>query len=332
MQRLIFTVIVAFLAALVAGPFVIPVLKRMKVGQTINSFGPRSHTGKQGTATMGGVVFIVAAIVSVLIFARYTGIDCHNLLFCLVVMLLFSAIGFVDDYIKVTKARSEGLTPRQKLAPQILFALAISVFAYLNPHIGSALRLPFSGKEFNIGFFYIPFMTFVIVGVVNSSNLLDGLDGLCAGNSMIIFAAMALICMSLAAKEDGLDPDLFNTALFCGAMCGALLGFLRFNSHPAMTFMGDVGSFAIGGALVAVAIVTRLTLILPVVAFTMMISSLSDLLQIAYVRTHKGKRLFRMSPLHHHFELSGVPETRIVVTYDMLTALLCLLALTAYVA
>ena len=332
MQRLIFTVIVAFLFSLVLGPFVIPVLKRLKVGQTINSFGPRSHSSKQGTATMGGVIFAAAAVAAVLIFAAYRGTNAHMLAFCLVTTLLFGAIGFVDDFIKVTRARSEGLTPKQKLIPQIVFAIGISVFAYMNPYIGSALRVPFTDAELPLGVFYIPIMAFVIVGVVNSSNLLDGLDGLCAGNSMIMFATFALICVSLAAKQDGVDKDLFNTALFSGAMCGALLGYLRFSTHPATTFMGDLGSFTIGGALVSVAIVTRLALLLPIVAFTMMLSSVSDLIQIAYMYTHKGRRLFRMTPIHHHFELSGIPETRIVTAYNMLTALLCLVALSAFVA
>ena len=332
MQRLIFTVIVAFLFSLVLGPFVIPVLKRLKVGQTINSFGPRSHSSKQGTATMGGVIFAAAAVAAVLIFAAYRGTNAHMLAFCLVTTLVFGAIGFVDDFIKVTRARSEGLTPKQKLIPQIVFAIGISVFAYMNPYIGSALRVPFTDAELPLGVFYIPIMAFVIVGVVNSSNLLDGLDGLCAGNSMIMFATFALICVSLAAKQDGVDKDLFNTALFSGAMCGALLGYLRFSTHPATTFMGDLGSFTIGGALVSVAIVTRLALLLPIVAFTMMLSSVSDLIQIAYMYTHKGRRLFRMTPIHHHFELSGIPETRIVTAYNMLTALLCLVALSAFVA
>lgn len=332
MQRLIYTVIVAFLFSLVIGPFVIPILKRLKVGQTINSYGPRSHSSKQGTATMGGIIFAVAAIAAALIFAGYRDLKAHMMAFCVITTLLFGAIGFVDDYIKVTKARAEGLAPKQKLIPQIVFAIAVSVFAYLNPYIGSSLRVPFTNAELRLGIFYIPIMAFVIVGVVNSSNLLDGLDGLCAGNSMIMFAAFALICVSLAAKKDGVDRDLFNTAIFSGAMCGALLGYLRFSTHPATTFMGDFGSFTIGGALVSVAIVTRLTLILPIVAFTMMLSSVSDLIQIGYMYTHKGKRLFRMTPIHHHFELSGIPETRIVTAYNMLTALMCLLALTAFVA
>ena len=332
MQRLILTVLVAFVAAIVAGPFIIPWLKKMKVSQTINAYGPKSHAEKQGMTTMGGFIFIAASLLATLIFALGKDYRKHFPLFCVVVTLLFAGIGFLDDFIKARKARSEGLTPRQKLIPQIVFGIAISIFAYLNPYIGSKLRVPFTDAEWNLGIFYIPVMTFIIVGVVNSSNLLDGLDGLCAGSGFSIFAAFALIALSLSLAGGETDADLYGTSLFCGAFCGALLGFLRFNTYPATVFMGDIGSFAIGGALVSVAIVTRLALLLPIVAFTMMISSVSDLIQITYMRRHGGKRILRMAPLHHHFELSGIPETRIVTMYDIVTALFCLIALCGYVA
>jgi len=331
MQKLIITVLISFAISMVAGPFIIPWLKRLKVGQTINQFGPRSNQGKQGTATMGGLVFIFSAVITSVIMGVWKGTSGHFLIIELLSMLAFACIGFADDYIKVVKRRSLGLTPIQKMVPQALIALLLSVFAYMNPYIGSDLVIPFTDSTINLGVFYIPVMVFLIVGVVNSANLLDGLDGLCAGNSMLGFGTLSLIAMSLAAMNEGLDPDLYNTALFSGAMCGAILGFLRFNTHPASVFMGDVGSFAIGGAMIAVAIVTRLTLILPIIAFTMMISSLSDIIQVIYCRFSGGKRIFRMAPIHHHFELSGIPETKIVTMYDVLTALLCILALLGYV-
>ncbi len=331
MQKLIITVLVSFALSMIAGPFIIPWLKRLKVGQTINQFGPRSHQGKQGTATMGGLVFIFASTVTALIMGVWKDAGGYFLLFEILTMLAFAFIGFADDYVKVVKRRSVGLTPVQKMVPQALIALVLSLLAYLNPYIGSELVIPFTERTINLGIFYIPFMVVIIVGVVNSANLLDGLDGLCAGSGMIDFGTLALISMSLAATESGMNPDLYNTALFSGAMCGAILGFLRFNTHPAVTFMGDVGSFAIGGALIAVAIVTRLTLILPIIAFTMMISSFSDIIQVIYCRFSGGKRIFRMAPIHHHFELSGIPETKIVTMYDVLTALLCFVALLGYV-
>lgn len=331
MQKLIITVLVSFALSMVAGPFIIPFLKRLKVGQTINEFGPRSHHGKQGTATMGGLVFIFAAFVTSVVMAQWKGLNGYFLVLELISMLAFGLIGFLDDYIKVVKRRSEGLTPIQKMIPSTLVAVVISVFAYASPYIGSELIIPFTSHSIDLGIFYIPFMVVIIVGVVNSANLLDGLDGLCAGCSMFDFGAFALIAMSLAASETGLDADLYNTALFSGAMCGALLGFMRFNTHPASVFMGDVGSFAIGGALVAVAMVTKLTLILPIIAFAMLISSLSDIIQIVYCRFSGGKRIFRMVPLHHHFELSGFPETKIVSMYHVMTALLCIVALLGFV-
>ena len=330
MQRLILTVLVSFLLSIVLGPFVIPWLKKLRVGQTINPFGPKSHAGKQGTTTMGGLIFVSAAVITSLIFAKFKGADGYFILILLLCMLAFALIGFLDDYIKVVKRRSEGLTPKQKLIPQIVFGIGIALLAYFSPSIGSKLKVPFTSFEIDLGIFYIPVMVFVIVGVVNSANLLDGLDGLCAGSSMIDFGTLALIAFSLSAANGEVDADLYNTALFCGAVCGALMGFLRFNTHPAGIIMGDVGSFAIGGALMGVAIVTRLTLILPIVAFAMMISSLSDIAQVLYVRITRGKRLLRMAPLHHHFELSGIPETRIVAMYDIMTAILCLIALAGY--
>ena len=330
MQRLIVTVVVAFVLSMAAGPFIIPWLKRLKVGQTINQFGPRSHAGKQGTATMGGLVFIFAAAVSSLVCAvSMKGEGGYFMMICLFTMLVFALIGFVDDYLKVVKRRSLGLTAMQKIAMQLIVSVLISVFAYTSPYIGSIV--PFTAYEIDLGFFYIPFMTFIIIAVVNSANLLDGLDGLCAGSSMIDFGTFSMIAVSMAMTAEGINNDFYNTAIFSAAMCGAILGFLRFNSHPATVFMGDLGSFAIGGALAAIAIVTRLTLILPIIAFTMVLSSLSDILQVLYVRFTKGKRLFRMAPLHHHFELSGIPETKIVTMYNVMTALLCMLVLIGFV-
>ncbi len=332
MQRLIFAVITAFAVAMIAGPFVIPWLKRLKVGQTINQYGPKSHAGKQGTPAMGGIIFIIAALATTFAFVEYSNVKAHFLWFAVGSMLLFALIGFADDFVKVRLSRSVGLTPKQKLVPQAVFAVGIALLAYLNPYIGSSLKVPFSNSEIDLGIAYIPIMAFVIVGVVNSSNLLDGLDGLLSGSAMLDFGTMALITLSLGATVDGLNPDYFNTAIFAGCMCGSLMGFLRFNSHPAGVFMGDVGSFAVGGALVGIAIVTRLALLLPLIAFAMMISSISDIVQLIYFNLTKGKRILRMAPLHHHFELSGIPETRIVAMYDIMTALLCLLALAGYAA
>jgi len=224
------------------------------------------------------------------------------------------------------------LTPKQKLLPQIVLSIGLSVWAYLNPRIGSSLTVPFFNVEWNLGWFYIPVMIFVLVGTVNSANLLDGLDGLLGGCSLFDFATMALICVALAAANPANAGNLLNMAIFAGAMVGALIGFLRYNAHPARVFMGDVGSFFIGGALVGITLVTRLSLLLPIIALAMVMSSVSDLIQFAYFRATHGKRFFRMAPLHHHFEKGGMPETSIVAMYYIVTVILCLIALLGFVA
>ena len=332
MQRIIWAVILSFGIAMVLGPVFIPWLKKLKFGQTIYDLGPESHKVKQGTPTMGGVIFAVPMILVPLILSVPQQ-RLPYLPMALISTLGFGLVGFVDDYIKVSKKRSLGLTPMQKIVPQVVISAALAVWAYCDPLIGPKLIVPFTRIEWDLGIFYIPVMMFVLVGTVNSANLLDGVDGLCAGCSLIDFAAMAFVCLALPWET---AASHLNMAIFCGAAAGALLGFLRFNTHPASVFMGDVGSFTIGGALVAVTMVTRMSLLLPIIALAMFVSSLSDIIQVGYFKytkkkTGTGKRVFRMAPLHHHFELGGMPETRIVCMYMTVTALLCLVALTMFI-
>ena len=331
MQRLIWTVVAAFAMAIVLGPIVIPWLKKMRFGKEIYELGPQTHKKKQGTPQMGGVIFAVPALIAALAFS-YGDARWDFMLIVLVSALGFGLVGFVDDYLKIVRHSAEGLTPKQKLAPQILLSIGLAVWGYLNPKIGSSLTVPFFNVEWNLGWFYIPVMVFVLVGTVNSANLLDGLDGLLGGCGLFDFVAMALICVAMAAANPAEADNLLNVAIFAGAMVGALMGFLRYNSHPARVFMGDVGSFFIGGALVGMTLVTRLSLLLPVIALAMVLSSLSDLIQFAYFRATHGKRFFKMAPLHHHFELSGMPETSIVAMYYIVTAMLCLVSLLGFVA
>ncbi len=338
MQRLILTILAAFVMALVFGPFAIQWLKKMKFGQTIYELGPQTHQKKQGTPTMGGVIFAVPAVIATIAFS-YKNSSWDFLAIALVSMIGFGLVGFVDDYIKVKLKRSLGLTPKQKLIPQIVLAIGLAFWGYFHPEIGPSLIVPFFGVEWNLGWFYIPLMVFVLVGVTNAANLLDGMDGLLGGCSLINFVTMALISLLLAVADPANADNYLNIAVLCGAMIGSLLGFLRFNAHPAMVFMGDVGSFIIGGALAGVALTTRLSLLLPLVAFAMLVSALSVILQVGYYKatkwyykTEKGKRIFRMSPLHYHFELGGMPETRVVAMYYIVTAILCLIALLAFTA
>ncbi|MDY2871316.1 MAG: phospho-N-acetylmuramoyl-pentapeptide-transferase [Eubacteriales bacterium] len=334
MQRVIWATVLAFAVAMVLGPVVIPWLKKMKFGQTIYELGLESHKVKQGTPTMGGIIFAVPMIIVPILFStadqRWSFLP-----MALVSTLGFGLVGFVDDYIKVSKKRSLGLTPMQKIVPQVVISLVLAIWAYCTPQIGSALIVPFTDKTWDLGLFYIPVMMFVLVGTVNSANLLDGVDGLLSGCSLIDFATMALVCVALGAANPENAGNMTNMMVFCGAAAGGILGFLRFNTYPANVFMGDVGSFTIGGALVAVAMVTRTALLLPMIALAMLVSSLSDIIQVGYFKytkkkTGAGKRVFRMAPLHHHFEKGGMPETRIVSMYMSVTALLCLIALTMF--
>lgn len=330
MQRIIWTIIAAFAMAIAIGPVVIPWLKKLKLGKVMYELGP-DHAAKAGTPQMGGIIFALPALAAALIFSYKDG-GWDYLPACLVSALGFGLVGFIDDFLKVKKHSSEGLTPKQKLAPQIVLSLALAIWAYLNPKIGSSLTVPFVNVEWNLGFFYIPVMLFILVGTVNSANLLDGLDGLLGGCSLFDFATMVLICVALAAANPDNSQNLLNTAIFGAAMTGGLIGFLQYNSHPARVFMGDVGSFFIGGALVAMTLVTRLSLLLPIIALAMFMSSVSDLIQFAYFRATHGKRFFRMAPLHHHFEKGGMPETKIVAMYYIVTLMLCLLTLLGFVA
>ena len=330
MQRVILTALLAYVIALVIAPFVMKWLRKLKFGQTIYDLGPESHKKKQGTPTMGGVIFTVPALIAAVVMA-------HNdtrfswLLIVLVSTVGFGLIGFIDDFIKVKLKRSLGLTPIQKMVPQFVLSVGLAIWAYARADIGSSLTIPFLNIEWNLGWFYIPVMVFVMVGTVNSANLLDGLDGLCGSVSLIDFATMAIICVLLAAKQPDNASNLLNTAILSAAMCGGLMGFLHYNDHPAAVFMGDIGAFLIGGALVGVCLVTRLSLLLPIIALAMLLSTVSDLIQFAYFRATHGKRIFKMAPLHHHFEKCGMPETKIVSMYRLVTIALCLLTLLGFV-
>ncbi len=331
MQRLVISVIIAFLTAMAMGPVVIPWLKRMKFGQTIYDLGPESHKKKQGIPTMGGIIFLVPMVVVPLLLSLgyRMGSGIFMVLLC---TLGFGAVGFVDDFIKVKRKRSLGLTPIQKIVPQVAIAVVAAVWAFLDPRVGSSLRLPFAQGEWDLGWFYIPAMVFILVGTVNSANLLDGLDGLLSSVSLVDFATLATILLIVTAGADPFeDGNLHCVMLFCGAAAGSIMGFLRVNAYPARVFMGDVGSFTLGGALAGVCMAARLSLLLPIIALAMVVSALSVIIQMTYYKATHGKRIFRMSPLHHHFELGGMPEPRIVSMYTIGTVLLCLVALAGFV-
>lgn len=330
MDIIIYSVLTAFFVALAAGYVGVPLLKRLKFGQQIRDDGPQTHLSKVGTPTMGGIIILVGIIVASLFFARGS----HEYMwFALGVTLGFGLIGLMDDLIIVLKKRSLGLKAYQKIIGQLGIALIVAFFAYNNPAIGSKLIMPFFGVEWDLGVWYIPFTVIAVVLIVNSVNLTDGLDGLASGVVLINTATYALIFFGMyqlytSSGQTLAATGISNMMIFSAAVTGACLGFLRFNTYPAKVFMGDTGSLALGGAISVIGVVSRLQLLLVITGFMVLMSSISVILQVGSYKTRK-KRIFKMAPLHHHFELKGMPETRIVAFYYMITVILCLVGILA---
>ena len=327
MQQIIWPIAVAFVVALAVGPITLPLLKRLKVGQNVRDDGPKSHLTKAGTPTMGGMMILVGVIVASFLFTRSSF---EWTLFAVLTTLGYAAIGFLDDYIKVVKHRSLGLRPYQKIIGQFGLAIIIALYAYTHSEIGTTLYVPILDIEWDLGIFYIPFTIFVVIGTVNSVNLTDGLDGLAASVSIIVCAAFAIIAYGMsetaaAAGETLRAIELKNMAVFGSAAAGACLGFLRYNSFPAKVFMGDTGSLALGGMVSILAITTRMQLLLPIIGGMFMMSSISCIIQVLSCKL-RNKRVFKMAPLHHHFELKGMHETKVVAMYILITLALSLVA------
>lgn len=332
MQQIILAVLLGFVITLALGPLVIPMLKRLKLGQTVREDGPQTHLTKTGTPTMGGLMIMAGILAGTLTFSM-SGTE--FVLPALLITFAYGLVGFLDDFIKVRRKRSLGLRAYQKIIAQIAIAFIVALYAYNNPYIGPRIFLPFSGKEWDMGIWYIPFVMFVIIAEVNAVNLTDGLDGLASGVSLIYALAMALIFALMAAAATGGGKDYYGAnlngmAVFAAAVMGACLGFLRYNSYPARVFMGDTGSMALGGAVAMMAIFSRAVLLLPIMGACFVASAVSVVLQVGSYKLRK-KRIFKMAPLHHHFELLGIPEVKIVSMYMIVTAALCLLCLLAYV-
>lgn len=328
MEDIVYSVIISLLLTLIAGKLFIPLLRRLKLGQYVRDDGPKSHLKKAGTPTMGGIIFLIPLCITSLLLAK------KSLDFVVVAVLVtvgFGAIGFIDDYIKIGMERSMGLRAYQKIIGQIIIAVMFAVFAYRHPDIGSSIYIPFTDGEWDLGIWYIPFIVFVMIGTVNSTNLTDGLDGLASGVTLIVASTFSVIAAFASNKvyDEGLayvSANYQNLAIFAGALAGGCLGFLRYNSHPAQVFMGDTGSLGIGGAVVALAVLLKMPLFLPIIGGIYMIESISVILQVTSFKL-TGKRIFKMSPLHHHFELKGMAETRVVTMFMIITVLLCLIGL-----
>lgn len=335
MLRMLIALILSAVVVLVSGPKVIPALRRLKFGQTIYDLGPQSHKTKQGTPVMGGVMIFGGTVLAAVLCT--IGTPAWGFMLPLVLMSAGTmAVGFTDDYVKVVKKRSEGLTPKQKIVLQMVVCVAFSVYCYCHPHIGSKIIIPFVNVEWDLGIFYIPLLSLTILFMTNSANLQDGVDGILStvtavGN--VAWAGIAVMFMTAVAATDAvLAAEYQSVAIYAMALCGGCIGFLRFNRHPAKVFMGDTGSEYIGGAVAGMAMLLRQPALLLLIAFTMVASSVSVILQRYYYKATRKiygepHRLFKMTPIHHHFELSGYKETQIVKGYGICTAILSLVAI-----
>jgi len=329
-EKLIYAALISFAVTIGLGLIVIPILKKMKFGQNIRDDGPQTHLKKAGTPTMGGLFFIPAIIAAVLLLAEGS-LDFP--LVCLLTMLGFGAIGFADDMIKIRQKRSLGLKAYQKIIGQLGLSLILALYAYNHPDIGSAIKIPFTQGEWDMGIFYVPIMVLVIIYMVNSVNLTDGLDGLVSGVTLVSSLALGSAAMVLWQMSDSeglayLASNYQNIMICAGAGAGACMGFLRYNAHPAKVFMGDTGSMALGGLIMSVSLLTRLPLYLPFFGGIYIVESMSVILQVISYKT-TGKRIFRMSPIHHHYELKGMPEVKIVTMFVVACVLLGMVGLLA---
>ena len=307
-RELTFTAMIGFLIVIILGPIFIPMLARFKFGQTVRDEGPQSHLAKNGTPTMGGVMMIVAILITGLTRATIS----KGLIVGLICIVGFGFVGFLDDFIKIKMKRSLGLKAYQKIILQFALALYIAYYQYSASPSATQLVIPFTNHIINLGIWYIPFMMIFIIGTVNAVNLTDGLDGLASGVTLIVSCFFVLFAVSIS-----------DVAILAAATAGACLGFLGFNSYPAKVFMGDTGSMALGGAVVAFATLTNSPLIIIIVGFIYLAEALSVMIQVTYFKLTNGKRIFKMAPLHHHFEQCGWPETRVVFVFWIVTVVLC---------
>lgn len=306
---------VAFLIAIVVGPTTIRLLQRLRYRQQVREDGPKTHLHKQGTPTMGGVIMIVALVVATLLFAGAG----EPVLYALFVTLGYGLIGVVDDLLSITTARSLGLKARHKLIAQTLVALVPALYVLTRSE--PFLYVPFTGHEWAVHpLVFLVLSVLTIVGFGNAVNLTDGLDGLAAGSTAVAAAVYALVASALGAE---------GLTVFAAAVAGACLGFIWFNSHPAQVFMGDTGSLALGAAFGSLAVVTHTHLLALIIGGLFVIEAASDVIQVVYFRLTKGRRVFRMAPIHHHFELVGWAETKVVIRFWLIAVLCGLLGLMA---
>lgn len=316
MIKAVYAILIAFVFDVILCPVIIPFLKRLKFGQNVRDDGPQSHLVKAGTPTMGGIMILLSMLFASLFFIKgnYDGI------MVLFMTLGFGIIGFIDDYIKVVKKRSLGLRVWQKLVLQLIVTGIFIWYIYKYTDLGTDILIPFmGGAVLDLGVVFIPFIICVVLGTVNGVNLTDGLDGLASGVTVLVTLFFMFIAYALGS---GILP-------VAGAAAGALLGFLLFNSYPAKVFMGDTGSLALGGFIAAMAVMFKMPLFLVIVGIIYVCESLSVILQVGYFKLTHGKRIFKMAPLHHHFEQCGYRETKVVAIFYIVTAIAVLVGFLA---
>lgn len=307
-------VLIAFGLSVMMGPVIIPILRKLKMGQTERVDGVQSHLKKAGTPTMGGVIILLSVVITSVFYIK----DYPKIIPILFVTLGFGLIGFLDDYLKVVMKRSDGLFPKQKMALQIVVTAVFAFYLVKFTDVSLTMLIPFSGGYYlDIGWFAIPLMFFAVIGTVNGVNFTDGLDGL--ASSVTVLVATFFTVVAIGTKS-GIEP------ITC-AVVGALLGFLLFNVYPASVFMGDTGSLALGGFVASTAYMLQMPVFIVIVGLIYLIEVLSVMIQVTYFKKTGGKRIFKMAPIHHHFELCGWSETRVVAVFSIATALLCTIAL-----
>ncbi len=314
--KIVIPVIISFVISVILAPVIIPFLRRLKASQTERTDGVKSHLSKAGTPTMGGLIFLIAVTVTSLLYIK----DYPKIIPILFLTLGFGLIGFLDDYLKVVLKRSDGLLPWQKMALQIVVTAVFAFYLVNYSNVSLTMKIPFwSGHYLNLGWFVVPVLFFAVIGTVNGVNFTDGLDGLASSVTLIVAVFFTVVSLGM---NSGVEP------ITC-AVVGSLMGFLLFNVYPAKVFMGDTGSLALGGFVAGVAYAMQMPLFIILVGLIYLIEVLSVMIQVSYFKATHGKRIFKMAPIHHHFELCGWSETRVVAVFSVVTAIMCLIALLA---
>ena len=313
-NHVVIPVLISFVLSVIMGPVVIPFLRKLKMGQTEREEGVKSHLKKAGTPTMGGVMILGSVIITSLFYVK----DYPKIIPVLFLTVGFGLIGFLDDYLKVVMKRSDGLFPMQKMALQIVVTAVFAFYVVKVAKVPLTMLIPFSdGKYWDIGIFAIPVLFVAVSGTVNGTNFTDGLDGLASSVTVLVATFFTVVAVG---TKSGIEP------ITC-AVVGALMGFLLFNVYPASVFMGDTGSLALGGFVAGTAYMMQMPLFIIIVGMIYLVEVVSVIIQVTYFKKTGGKRFFKMAPIHHHFELCGWSETRVVAVFSIITAILCLIAL-----